>query len=71
VELEAAYRRGNDAIADALRRAGLDHVEVDFVCECADAACLARVPLTLKDYERIRGEGGPVTLPDHAVSGRP
>ena len=67
MELDAAFRRGNEAIADAARRAAADEGDIDFICECADAQCFGRVPLTLNGYERIRRDGGSVTLPDHAV----
>ena len=28
----------------------------DFVCECADTACTARIGLTISEYERVRSE---------------
>jgi hypothetical protein len=65
VDETAAFRRGNEAIAEAARRAGVGDVEVDFICECADMECLARVPLDLGAYERIRANGGAVALADH------
>ena len=64
----AAFRRGNDAIAHAARRAGVYDRKIDFICECLDIECLGRVPLTLKDYERIREYGQPVTLLDHVAT---
>jgi hypothetical protein len=68
MELHAAFRRGNEAIAEAARRVRLGDGNIEFICECADADCLGRVPLTLSDYERIRRNGGSVTLPDHALA---
>jgi hypothetical protein len=65
VEPEPAFRHGNEVIADAARRAGVDGVKIDFICECADLGCLARVPLDLRTYERIRANGGAIALPDH------
>jgi hypothetical protein len=65
VEPDSAFRRGNQAIADAARRAGVYDVEVDFICECEDLYCLARVPLDLLTYERIRANGGAIALPGH------
>jgi hypothetical protein len=65
VDTNAAFRRGNEAIAQVARRANLSDVEVDFICECADAECLARVPLDLRTFERIRAEGKSVALRGH------
>jgi hypothetical protein len=65
VETGTAFRRGNEAIADAARRAGAYDVELDFICECQDSYCLARVPLDLETYERTRASGGVIALPGH------
>jgi hypothetical protein len=65
VETGTAFRRGNQAIADAARQVGVHDVEVDFICECDDPYCLARVPLDLKTYERIRESGGVIALSGH------
>jgi hypothetical protein len=40
----------------------------DFVCECADATCAERMPLTLDEYEGIRAAGTRFVVapsPDH------
>jgi hypothetical protein len=69
VDMHGAFRRGNEAIAAAARRAGVDDAfKIDFICECADPDCLARVPLDLSTYESIRGNGGRVTLPNHQTA---
>jgi hypothetical protein len=68
VETDTAFRRGNEAIADAARRAGVYDVEVDFICECDDPFCLARVPVDLETYERIRASGGTIALPGHLTA---
>ena len=65
METDTAFRRGNEAIADAARRAGVYDVEVDFICECEDLYCLARVALDLETYERTRASGEAVALPGH------
>jgi hypothetical protein len=65
VEPSAAFRRGNEAIADNARRAGSDVHQIEFICECANPDCLASVPLQLSDYDRIRGAGKAVVIPDH------
>ena len=65
MEAEAAFRRGNDAIADAARRVALGDTSVDFICECADPQCFARVHLTLVEYDRLRNDGRSVAIQGH------
>ena len=62
---EVIFRTVNERIQQqALAFGGLDTYE--FICECATTACLERIPLTLQDYERIRGEGVTfVIVPGH------
>jgi len=67
VNASEAFRRGNEAIAENAQRAGLDVGQIDFICECSDPDCLARVPLELSDYERIREAGRAVALPGHDI----
>jgi hypothetical protein len=62
------FRRGNEAIAEAARRVGVADFEVEFICECADLDCFARVPLDLRAYGEIRANGAPVTAPKHDIS---
>jgi hypothetical protein len=39
-----------------------------FFCECSDADCLARLPLTLADYDRVHARADQFTLrPGHQV----
>jgi hypothetical protein len=68
VEADIAFRRGNEAIAEAARRAGVYDVEVDFICECEDLYCLARVALDLETYERMRAGGQAIALPSHRAT---
>jgi hypothetical protein len=65
VDASAAFRRGNEAVAQVARRANVSDVKADFFCECADPDCLGRVPLDLRSFERMRAEGTSVTVPDH------
>jgi hypothetical protein len=65
VNASEAFRRGNEAIAENARRAGLGVGRIDFICECSDPDCLARVPLDLNDYERTREADKAVALPGH------
>jgi hypothetical protein len=66
VESHVAFTRGNELIANAARRAHIDG-EIDFICECDDAECFERVRLSLAGHDRIREEGGAITLPGHPV----
>ena len=51
---ESAFRAVNEQIEELGER--FDMSATDFVCECADAACTARVSLTLHAYEEIRAD---------------
>ena len=53
---EVIFRTVNEAIEQkALQLGGLD--EYQFICECSNADCFARISLTLRQYEYIRREG--------------
>lgn len=54
----------NEAIEQkALEIGGLD--EYQFICECSAAECIARIALTLLQYEQIRSEGVRFVTPGH------
>jgi hypothetical protein len=50
--IESAFREVNEAIARTAGSIGADGA--DFICECADPTCAARVSVSLADYEEIR-----------------
>jgi hypothetical protein len=52
---EALFRDVNERIAESARR--FEAASTEFVCECSDPSCTARVEATLGEYERIRGDG--------------
>jgi hypothetical protein len=52
---EALFREVNERIRDVAGRFGAD--EYEFVCECANPDCVARIPVELVEYERIRADG--------------
>jgi hypothetical protein len=60
-ENELFFRSINERIEDV--GADLFEGEVegprvhDFVCECRDTACVARIPLTIAEYEAVRSDG--------------
>jgi hypothetical protein len=57
---EALFREVNERIAEKAERLGAE--ETAFVCECADAACVHRVPATLDEYESVRENGATFLL---------
>ena len=61
---EALFRDVNERIAESTER--FEGNRTEFVCECSDAACTHRVPVSLSEYEEVRDE--PTTflvLPGH------
>jgi hypothetical protein len=53
---EVLFRSVNERIEQqAIRFGGLDHYE--FVCECSSSDCVARVSLSLIEYEHVRAAG--------------
>ena len=53
-ENELLFREVNERIDDVARQLGGEDTTYEFVCECSDANCVARVPLTLAQYEWLR-----------------
>jgi hypothetical protein len=51
---EALFRDVNERIAETAER--FDAERADFVCECGNQACTARVSATLDEYEEIRSD---------------
>lgn len=61
---ESLFREVNERIAESAERFEAD--EAEFVCECDDPACTARVPQTLAAYEEVRENGATFLLrPGH------
>ena len=65
VENQRAFRIGNERLKGALETtAGSE--SIPFLCECMDDTCLARVELTLEEYEGVRDHGNRfVIVHDH------
>lgn len=53
---EAFFREVNERIRGVADRHGSDEHVYEFVCECADPACLERVRLSLAEYEEVRAD---------------
>jgi len=54
---EAFFRSLNERIREAAGEQGSDGHVYEFVCECADTACVERVRLTIDQYEEVRASG--------------
>ena len=54
IENQRAFRVGNERLRRALETAGFSGESIPFLCECMDDTCLARVDLTLDEYQGIR-----------------
>jgi hypothetical protein len=53
-ENQRAFRIGNERLRGALETTATSGDAVPFLCECMDDTCIARVDLTLEEYEAIR-----------------
>ena len=66
---EVTFRRANEMIEE--RAEGLAVTgRGPFLCECGDASCLARVELSLAEYEAVRKNARFfLVAPGHAITG--
>ena len=53
---EAVFRDVNERIQDVASAFNLTSEPLDLICECGDAACVARISLTRDEYERMRSD---------------
>lgn len=56
VRNEAFFRDVNERIRGVAGRQGADEHAYEFLCECADPACVERVTLSLREYEAVRAD---------------
>ena len=65
---ESRFREINERLREDLRALPEDGERVDFVCECGQADCAARVALTVDEYESVRASSLDFfTVPGHHV----
>jgi hypothetical protein len=65
---EALFREVNERVNAVAGRLGSDQHVYEYLCECANADCTFRLPLTQATYERVRSDPAQfVVRPDHAV----
>jgi hypothetical protein len=55
-ENEALFRQVNERVSELNRGFSIVLERGDFLCECGNEACLARVALTPGEYERVRAD---------------
>ena len=61
---ESAFREVNERIAENALR--FEAGSTEFICECDDPQCTARVEATLAEYEEVRADGARFLLaPGH------
>jgi hypothetical protein len=64
---EAIFRVGNERMAAWEERHRETEVE-EYMCECADEECRAKIPLRQSDYEHIRSRSDHfVVVPGHEI----
>ena len=65
---EALFRSVNERVEEI--NAGFNAIAGDgeFICECADTACIERISMGLDDYERVRSQPTHFLIkPGHAM----
>lgn len=53
---EAFFREVNEGIDEVASSLGDDDHRYEYVCECSDTTCSARIELTRAEYEHVRQE---------------
>jgi hypothetical protein len=59
---EAFFRSVNERIRELAGGHGSDQHAYEFLCECADPACVERVTLPLDEYEAVRADAARFVL---------
>jgi hypothetical protein len=52
---EAVFREVNERVAELENHFGTEG-PIEFICECGESACTARMPLLRAEYEAVRAE---------------
>jgi hypothetical protein len=64
---ESAFRAVNERIAENAQR--FEAGSTEFICECSDTQCTARIEASIEDYEQVRADGATFLLaPGHGDS---
>ena len=68
VENQQRFRRANERLYGAVSQMVDGDRPVPFLCECADASCMAPVHLSLTQYRGVRSDDSRfVIVPGHAT----
>jgi hypothetical protein len=53
---ESLFRQVNERLVDLNAALEVDPHRLEFLCECGDAACAAKIELSRQEYERVRSD---------------
>jgi hypothetical protein len=56
VENEHVFRSANERLRERAETIVPPRQTIPFLCECVDETCMARIDMTLEDYERVRSD---------------
>lgn len=56
IENERLFRFANERLHGRVEDIVEPDQSIPFLCECIDETCMARIDLTLEDYERVRSD---------------
>jgi len=65
---EVLFREVNERIEEAAETFDVDDHVFEFICECSNADCNLRIPLTIAQYEEARSDSAQfVVAPGHEL----
>jgi hypothetical protein len=65
---ESLFREVNERLVDLNAALEVDVDRLEFLCECGDAKCAAKIELSREEYERIRSDPATfVVLSGHEI----
>jgi hypothetical protein len=56
IQNEELFRSANERLRERAEVIVAPRQSIPFLCECIDDTCMARIDLTLEDYDRIRSD---------------
>jgi hypothetical protein len=69
LETEDVFREANESIAAKARELRMEP-PIPFLCECSNKRCLARILLTIEEYDEARSDPQRyLTISGHEVTG--
>lgn len=65
---ESLFREVNERLVDLNAALDVDVSRLEFLCECGDATCTAKIELSREEYERVRSDPATfVVLAGHEI----